>query len=105
MSHVEVQAGICGFVTQVEAHAEDDGQTVRLRIDSTCEYVRNLAEQLTEVDAFQEISFRRTGPRTLQLAPQYLKHPACPVPAGIIKAIEVAAGLALPKDVVIKVSQ
>jgi hypothetical protein len=105
MSHVEVKAGICGFVTQIEASAEDDGQMVRLRIDSTCEYVRNLAEQLTEVDAFQEISFRRAGPRTLQLAPQYLKHPACPVPAGIIKAIEVAAGLALPKDAVITVTK
>jgi hypothetical protein len=104
MSHVEVQAGICGFVTQIEAAVGDDGQTVRLHIDSTCEYVRNLAQQLAEVDAYQEISFRRSGPKTLQLAPQHLKHPACPVPAGIIKAIEVAAGLALPKDAVIKAS-
>jgi hypothetical protein len=105
MSHVEVQAGICGYITQIEATVADDGQTVRLHIDSTCEDVRKLAEKLTEVDAFQEISFRRAGPQTLQLVPQYLKHPACPVGAGILKAVEVAAGLALPKDVVIKVSR
>jgi hypothetical protein len=103
MSHVEVQAGICGHVTQIEAAAAD-GQTVRLHIASTCENVRKLAEELTEVDAFQEISYRRAGPRTLQLSTQYLKHPACPVAAGIVKAVEVAGGLALPKDAVIKVS-
>jgi hypothetical protein len=32
-------------------------------------------------------------------------HPACPVPSGILKAIEVAAGLALPKDASIKPSK
>ncbi len=105
MSHVEVQAGICGHVTQIEATVADDGQTVELRIDSSCENVRKLAEQLTQVDAFQEISFRGAGPQTLQLAPKCLKHPACPVPAAIVKAVEVAAGLALPKDVVIKISK
>jgi hypothetical protein len=103
MSHVEVQAGICGHVTQIEATVVDDGQTVRLHIESTCEDMHKLAEQLTEVDAFQEISYRRGGPKTLQLAPQYLKHPACPVPAAIIKAVEATAGLALPKDAVITV--
>ena len=28
-----------------------------------------------------------------------LKHVACPVPSGILKALEVEAGLAVPKDV------
>ena len=46
------------------------------------------------------------GPHTLyELAPQCLAHPACPVPSGIVKAIEVEAGLALPADVSIKVSK
>jgi hypothetical protein len=42
---------------------------------------------------------------TYQLAAKYLTHSACPVPAGILKAVEVAAGLALPKDAAIKVSK
>ena len=33
------------------------------------------------------------------------KRRSCPVPSGIIKAIEVAAGLALPKDASIQVSK
>jgi len=105
MSHVEVQSGICGFVTRIEAVLLDDEQTVRLTIQSDCPDVRKLAEQLPEVNAFREISYRREGPQTLRLAPQCLPHPACPVPAAIIKAAEVAANLALPKDAVIKVSK
>ena len=39
---------------------------------------------------------------TFGLAAEHLVHPACLVPAGIIKAIEVEAGLALPMDASIK---
>jgi len=53
----------------------------------------------------EEISFRGEGPKTLRMAAKHCKHTACPVPAGIIKAIEVASGLALPKDASIQVSQ
>lgn len=103
MARVEVHAGICGMRTQIDATILGDGQTVTLKVESDCEHVCKLIEDLGEVNAYQEISYRRTGPRTLQLAAQCLPHPACPVPAAIIKAIEVAAGLALPKDVTIAV--
>lgn len=81
----------------------DGHQRVLLTIESDCEAVQALGEALSEVDPFQEISFRGEGPLTLQLAHQYLCHTACPVPAGIIKAVEVAAGLALPAPATIKV--
>jgi hypothetical protein len=64
--------------------------------------VKRLAEQLTEVDPYREISYRGEGPVTLRLAAKHLMHPACPVPSGILKAIEVESGLALPKDASIK---
>ena len=67
--------------------------------------MEQLAEALTEVDPYQEISYRGEGPVTLKLAAEHLVHPACPVPSGIIKAIEVEAGLALPKDASIKPSK
>ena len=38
------------------------------------------------------------------VARRFVRHPACPVLAGILKAVEVAAGLALPRDAVIKVT-
>ena len=104
MATAEIFAGICGFRTTVEAHAQEDGK-VHLDITSDCKGVTKLAAQLTEVDPYREFTWRRGGPLTLQLAPQCLAHPACPVASGIIKAVEVEAGLALPADVTIKVSK
>ena len=97
MASAEIDSGICGFCTTVRASG-DGGQIVKLEFESTCEYVQKLAEHLTEVDAYREISYRGEGPQTFQLASQHLVHPACPVPSGIIKAVEVEAELAAPKD-------
>ncbi|MCX6030141.1 MAG: hypothetical protein NT169_12710 [Chloroflexi bacterium] len=104
MARAEIFAGICGFKTTVEAHAQEDGK-VRLNIESDCKAVCKLGEQLVEVDPYREFTWRRGGPSTLQMAPQCLSHPACPVPSGIIKAVEVEAGLALPANVTIEVSK
>lgn len=81
----------------------DGHRRVLLSIESECDAVNELGKALTEVDPFQEITFRGEGPHTLRLARQCLFHTACPVPAGIIKAVEVAAGLALPADATISV--
>jgi hypothetical protein len=35
-------------------------------------------------------------------AGKHLKHPACVVPSAILKAVEVEAGLNVPKDAVIR---
>jgi hypothetical protein len=76
-----------------------------VEFETDCGYVEKLAAQLSEVDPYREISYRGEGPVTFKLAAEHLVHPACPVPAGIIKAIEVEAGLALPKDASIKPSK
>jgi hypothetical protein len=57
------------------------------------------------VQPFQEISSRRAVPQTLQMGLKHCIHAACPVPVGIIKAVEVEAKLALPREVIIKVSK
>jgi hypothetical protein len=103
LSKAEISPGICGFTTVVEARME--GKVCKLKIGSDCESIRRLAEELTEVQPFQEISTRRSTPRTLQMGAKHCAHAACPVPVGIIKAVEVEARLALPKDVVIKLSK
>ncbi len=103
MSKAEIHSGVCGFNTVVEANM--DGDKVNLAITSDCNAIQRLAQQLTEVSPFQEISARRNVPQTLQMGMKYCTHSACPVPVGIIKAVEVAAGLALPADVTIKISK
>ena len=82
-----------------------EGKVCKITISSTCQAIQNLAQELTEVNPLQEISCKRGIPQTLQMGQKHCYHAACPVPVGIIKAIEVAANLALPKDAVIKVSK
>jgi hypothetical protein len=101
MSTAIIQAGVCGFTTTVIA--EPDVDSVKLTITSECEAIRKLAEHLPEVNPYKEISFRRVIPLTYQEAMKYCTHAACPIPAGIIKAVEVASGLALPADVSIQI--
>ncbi len=103
MAKAEICSGICGFTTTVVACTNDT--TCKVSIQSQCKNVQRLAADLTEVDPFREISFRGDGPLTLQLARKHCAHAACPVPAGIIKAVEVESGLALPADVHIKLSR
>lgn len=102
---VNVMSGICGMITEIRATSEDQASKVRLEINTRCENIQKLALELNVVDPMEEISFRGKGPRTLRMAAKHCKHTACPVPSGIIKAIEVASGLALPKDASIQVSQ
>ena len=103
MAKAKICAGICGFNTTVQTKMEDD--IVRIQIQSDCAAINRLGTELTEVNPFQEISFRRSGPLTLQLGQKFCSHTACPVPVGIIKAIEVEAGLALPADATIHVER
>ena len=103
MSKAEIFAGVCGFHSTVIA--KGDGDAVQLTITSECEAIQRLGQNFTQVDPFREISFRRGNmPSSLAAGHLYCTHAACPVPVGIIKAIEVEAGLALPRDVEIKIS-
>lgn len=103
MAKAEIFSGICGFSTTVETSM--DGKMCQLNIVSDCKSVQGLARELTRVNPYMEISNRPSMPQTLQLGAKHCPHAACPVPVGIIKAIEVEAKLALPADVTIKVSK
>jgi hypothetical protein len=103
LSKAEISSGICGFRATVEARPE--GRRCVVSIQSDCDAIQRMAQELGEVDPFREISFRGEGPLTLRLGAKYCYHPACPVPVGIIKAVEVASGLALPQDATIALSR
>ena len=100
---VNVVSGICGMITEIRATSEDQSGMVNLDINTRCEGIQKLAGELTVVNPEQEISYKGDGPKTLRMATRHCKHTACPVPSGIIKAIEVASGLALPADATITV--
>jgi hypothetical protein len=104
MAKAEIFPGNCGFTTTVETTLVDD--VCKVRLVSECKAIQKLAQELTEVNPYQEISFRRGNtPTILQAGAKFCTHAACPVPVGIIKAVEIEAGLALPTDVTIKLSK
>jgi hypothetical protein len=103
MAKAEIFAGNCGYNTEVEATM--DGKVVKINIASECPAMQKMAEELTEVDPYKEISFRRAMPKIHEAGHKHCTHAACPVPVGIIKAVEIEAKLALPTDVTIKLSK
>jgi hypothetical protein len=103
MARSEISSRICGFTTAVEARTQDLDR-VSLTIASESQAIQELSAELTKVSSLQEVSFRGSGPLTHRLAACRRWHAACPAPVGIIKAVDVAAGLALPADVTIKAS-
>lgn len=103
MATAEIFAGNCGFNTTVEATM--DGKVCKLHITSECSAIQKMGEELTEVNPYQEISFKRAMPAIHAAGHKFCTHAACPVPVGIIKAMEIEAKLALPTDVVIKLSK
>lgn len=98
-----IRAGICGFATTVTARGDMSSCTISL--DSDCPAVRQLAAELSQLDPLREVSHRGLPPVVWELAVKHCPHAACPVPCGILKAVEVEAGLALAADVSIEIRQ
>lgn len=105
---VDIAAGICGFRTVATAFAEDS-QSVTFAITSDCEKIQGLAGKLAQagpLDAYQEIN-----PATPSVLMRTVRDhlcgccAGCVVPAGLFKAMQVAAGLALPRDITIQIGQ
>ena len=107
-AHVEIDAGVCGFRTQAAIHSED-GQNISLEITSDCEKITMLAEAIASlgaVDAYEEISLDNDS-RILACGRETLKGccSGCAVPIGLFKAMQITAGLSLPKDVTVELSK
>jgi len=102
MASARIIAGICGFESTVSVRG--DGSSCKVTIESNCPAVQRLAGELKEVEPLGELCRSRDTPQTWQLAARHGLHAACPVPIGILKAIEVEAGLAIPANVLIEVS-
>ena len=97
----EVNAGVCGHRTTITAET-GDGRAVTFVVETTCENITRLTELLEEagaVDAYQAISPRAPANLVLDAGRAALCCPDCIVPAAALKAMRVAAQLALVADV------
>lgn len=98
---VTVDSGICGFQCLIEAWEEEKRQ-IRITISgSECKQIQRLSEKVKEMN-LRDL-FAPIGKNLVFSSAQSVGcHPSCPVPVAILKAVEVAMGMALPKDAVIR---
>ena len=105
MVTTKVEAGVCGFVTEINASCEDS-QNVQFDMKTDCEKIAALAKVIPVVDAYNEIQFGFEG-ELYKVIRQHLAGccSGCAVPVGIFKSMQVAANLALPRDIHIAISK
>lgn len=105
MVNTKVEAGIRGFVTEIEANSEDS-QHVTFKVDTDCEKIKNLSEKLNSYDAYNEIRYGFDG-ELFKVIREELKGccAGCAVPVGLFKSMQVAAMVALPKNISIIISK
>ena len=105
MVKTRVEAGICGFVTEIEASSEDS-QHVSFKVVTDCEKIKNLSEKLTSYDAYNEIRDGFDG-ELFKAIRSELKGccSGCAVPVGLFKSMQVVAMLALPKNISITITK
>jgi hypothetical protein len=103
VARVEIFGGVCGFTTIIRASLEQK-RMVQLKVESECPNWQKVQGQLKRVDAYKELFGKLHEGEVYRLSSPFIPHPACLVPAGIMKAVEVAAGLALPRDGFIRVT-
>jgi hypothetical protein len=89
--------------TVITATANDETGMVDIDIQSDCANLLKLSWSLTSVCPYSEVEGAMNETETYKLASEHIPHTACPVPCGIIKAIEVAGGLGLKRNVTITV--
>lgn len=106
-----IHAGVCGFTINVKAVSDDSQSTsrrskmIKLEITSDCPNYQKIAKELTEVDAYKEILNKLHTGKVYEAFAKYSPHPSCPGVSGIMKTIEVAAGLALSQNASISVTK
>ncbi|HIV18470.1 MAG TPA: hypothetical protein IAC82_04100 [Candidatus Merdivicinus intestinigallinarum] len=99
MTKVTINPGVCGLITTVEAHS-DDQMEVKVTVKSGCEAVRKMMEELGDTfDAFACCLGKPGTSVFYDYAREHFPgHASCPTLAGILKCMEVECGLALPKE-------
>jgi len=98
MTEVEVFAGICGFKTRIRVE-DRKKYNAAVTIESDCPNHKKVAAILkaANINMMDEL-FRKGKSQVLNACQGIVPHLSCPVPAAVLKALEVGVGLALPAD-------
>ncbi|PKN25351.1 MAG: hypothetical protein CVU64_20130 [Deltaproteobacteria bacterium HGW-Deltaproteobacteria-21] len=98
---IQIEPGVCGFRTMIQANRIGD-RRVRIEVESDCARISELGEKLRDLGMREVLKIPMHQNPVYEAAGSCRLHPSCPVPCGIIKAAEAALDLALEKDVKIQ---
>jgi hypothetical protein len=96
MTKVTVNPGICGFSVIIKVEKVENNK-VHVFLESECEMVMDMCTDISSLKLKAALTDYLSNP-VYRSAAEHIKHVACPIPAGILKAIEVEIGGALPRD-------
>lgn len=104
MAKVTVNAGICGFTATITAVANEDDM-VDVKMVTGCPNFKDIMASDLEFDPLT-CCFGKIGEGEIfEMFRGVCPHPSCPFPTAMVKAVEVAGGLALPKDVTMTIEK
>ena len=99
MTVVKVDCGICGQRAIIEV-SKDTGTLMHVTVETDCEMLKKAGEQMDGADWREAL--RPGHPHSVHAVMfGTIRHAGCPGPTAVAKAIEIAVGVALPKDVTI----
>ncbi len=96
-----VDAGVCKMRTLITA-TENDMGLIELDIKSDCPRILKMSWGLEPMSPYAEVEAEFHKSEIYRLANESVPHTACPVPAAMVKALEVAGELGLKRDCTIK---
>ena len=99
MTRVVVNSGVCGMTVTIEV-TKTSRRRFKIEVTTDCEMLTKMGESLMEVDQ-KDVLKPQIHYNIYQCASECHIHTSCPAPMAILKAIEVEAGLALPRPVTV----
>ena len=98
---VRAEPGICGFPCVIEVREEAYGLVSIKIAGSECKQIQRLSGNV-KIIKLRELFAPVTKNPVYVSAQRAGCHTSCPIPMAVLKAVEVAMDMALPRDVVIK---
>jgi len=98
ISRIIVEPGACGFTCKIEVKGTGKYEAT-VTLQSQCKKIKKFAQEVDLVDFMEILGGRYAEDPISQAASRCGLHPSCPIPCGLIKAVEVELGMAVKKNV------
>ena len=100
----DIEAGICGFTAHITADAEGAFGVSTVTVETDCPNFEGLKTFEVDIMDMMKSGYDSEIYRSIRRNTPPL-HTGCAVANGIYQAVKIAAGLALPKDIVIRLKK